>query len=292
MKERIVSVKIAGVDKPVYYENGNGYYEEIVYDKYGRIVYFENPEGCESWEYLTDTNLFTSHTFANGVIEFWEYDFARRVILNGNNLGKICFQSYSYEWLSGSTGLGTGMVLAHHLNKERIPALVLKYGTFTRGQSTYNTENKYDFPASVLLRNERKPSRSNRYSLKGRTVSERASLIGNTKSIGTIFNTMGEQIGNVEIAVNGTTVNLAYQENGYLITKTTVIDTFTGETIRNEESSVKLSKKEYPDNKRWCTQTSKIFKGKSNVPIEYHDEYDELTLSRHILDAFKESLEY
>ena len=72
----VTSVKINGYEYPTHYEDKEtGYFETIEYDEKGRIISFTNPEGTETWEYLSKKwDLYTKHTFSNGTWEKWTYD--------------------------------------------------------------------------------------------------------------------------------------------------------------------------------------------------------------------------
>ena len=279
MKERIVKAFIAGEERPIMYENENGYYECIMYDEYGRIVYFETPDGSESWEYLMDSELFTKHTYANGVEEYWQYNFARQPLLRCNNIGYVEYTSPHgiSDWLiHGSTSYGHGMVLAHHVN--RTPMFILKYGKSEFGSGVVISEYKHDYPKSILLKTN------------GYTVGERATRVGSLTGSGVIFSDNGDKIGDIEISVNNTKINLAYNNGDYLINKLIVMDTFTGEILCKEESLVKLSRKEKPC-KICHGTTSKLYKGPSKSPTIYADGYDDDTIPQNIINSFREFIE-
>lgn len=289
MKERIMNKMVNGELLPVWYENEAGYFEQIEYDDLGRIIMFKTPDGVEEWGYFKDTPMYSWHKYANGVIEEWSYDFARRPVLFQNNLGLITHDDF-YYYGSGrdvrerqSTANENGMVVIHHTNGQ--PMLAIKYRDpslrLYRGAiKMYNQDRggKYinNYPSSVLLGTD------------GNTIAKRTEHFEKCRVTGTIFDKFGDIVGKIKIDVNSTIIDIEGRMGYFYEHHHIVKDTITQEVKVKESSKRKISfdgdgyKSKNPRNK---IKIGASYKGK---PL-YDDGFDEPDVLPHsILEAIRE----
>jgi hypothetical protein len=282
-EELMKKLRMRDISLPTAIVGNDGYFEEVIYDEYDRVVYFKTPEGVEEWEYLLDTDMYTYHSYADGVVESWCYDFARRPILYVNNLGMVTSINYidgpnSTKMEIYSTANENGMVVAHHVTKQ--PMMVYKY------QDPYNHSKIGEYrghkPTSGLLRDGN-----------GGTMRERRNHHQVVRTEGTVFDRYGDEIGTLNINIDETVIDVGYRDGDLMKAKTLIKDTISGKIVHEETESWKI---DY--NKHWNSAASdknhpfQIKVSKSNHPVKYNDGYDDNSkLPLYILEAISEFME-